>query len=527
MAQEAQQGRISGFFRSRGGVNYGLCSVAVALFVLVWAAPVPASLLELVGKPHPAGYRLQPGTSSIAESVSQILGEELSPEEVAQKAKIMVAVLFTAAFLWGTEAIPLGATDLLVGSVLYLFFILPLDSISKAYMKDAVFFIFGVLAIAVGASKTGLDRRIGVLLLGRIKTLKGFCFVFLPLLAVAAGFLSEHALTAILVPIVLRVYRSLCDHHGVKTDRALAVFLVLGIVFALNQGGPGSPAAGGRNAVMVAYLQDFGKPISFLQWMLLGLPFVLLVAPAIGLYMYLTFRRKLKVKTLNLAEFVRKEADQLGKMSRQETSMAFILGAVVLLWITASVRFGLGGPCMFGVVLMLVLRIITWKDIQTHVRFDVVGLYAAACAIGVGLKLTGASIWLAQSLVDSLPGALRHGDALIIAISLFTGTLTNFMSDGATVAAVGPVALSMAALADIHLWKVGLVCAFSSSFANVMIVGTPNNAIAYVGGVDPKSGERLIKLRDFLIHGIPVTLLAWAVLWGLTVFGYWQWVAWP
>ena len=77
---------------------------------------------------------------------------------------------------------------------MYLFAILPLDSIAKAYMKDAVFFIFGVLTIAVGVSKTGLDRRIGVVFLSRIRNLKSFCFLFLPGLALAASFLSEHAL---------------------------------------------------------------------------------------------------------------------------------------------------------------------------------------------------------------------------------------------------------------------------------------------------------------------------------------------
>jgi len=518
--------RMAGLFRSRGGVNYGLCLIAVVFFATVVVLPAPRSLVELVSAREPVGYRLQVGTSTITESVNRILGAELTPLEVAGKAKIMVAVLFTAAFLWGTEAIPLGATDLLVGSILYLFFILPLDSISKAYMKDAVFFIFGVLAIAVGVGKTGLDRRIGVLLLGRVRNLKYFCFVFLPILAVVAGFLSEHALMAILVPVLLRVYRSLCDYHKVETDRALAVLLVLGVCFALNQGGPGSPAAGGRNAVMVAYLQDFGQPISFLQWMLRGMPFVLVISPLIGLYVYLAFRRKMKVQQVDFSAFVRREVEQLGPMSGPEKAMAGILVAVMVLWITSSRRFGLGGPCIFGVVLMLVCRIIRWRDIQHHVRFDVVGLYAAACAIGVGLKLTGASVWLAQNLIDLMPASMRQGDSLIVGISAFTGTMTNFMSDGATVAAVGPVALSMAGLANIHLWKVGLACSFSSSFANVLIVGTPNNAIAYVGAVDPKSGERLLRLRDFLVHGLAITVISWLVLWGFTILGYWKWLPW-
>ncbi len=518
--------RLMLLFKSNAGFNYGLLVIAVVFFVVAVLAPTPRSLVELVSRDCPVGYRLQPGTKTITGSVNTVLKTDLSPQQVAHKAKVMTAVLLTAAFLWATEAIPLGATDLLVGALLYLFAILPFDNIAKAYMKDAVFFIAGVLTIAVGVSRTGLDRRIGVLLLGKIRSLKGFCFVFLPLIALAASFFSEHALMAILVPILVNVYMLICRRYRIKVDRALAVLLILGVCFALNQGGPGSPAAGGRNAIMVGYLQDFGRPISFGQWMLIAMPYVILISLVIGAFMYFALKRKLKIPKVDFGEFFEPEVRRIGKMSRSEALMAVILVCVVALWITSSHRFGLGGPCIFGVVLMLVFRICSWKDIQTHVRFDVVGLYAAACAMGVGLKMTGASLWLAQTIVSSLPKFMQQGDMLLIAVSAFTGTLTNFMSDGATVAAIGPVALSMAQIGNVHVWKVGLACAFSSSFANATIVGTPNNAIAYVGAVDPESGQRLLRLRDFLIYGLPVTLLASVVLWGWAFFGYWKLIPW-
>ena len=514
-------------FRSNREFNYGLLAVGGIFFLIMALTPAPRSLVQLVSQEKPLGYRLQGGTKTITESVNKIFKSEHSPEQIAYKAKIMITVLFLAAFLWGTAAIPLGATDLLVGAMLYLFAILPLDSIAMAYMKDAVFFIAGVLTIAVGVSTTGLDRRIGMLLLGRIRSLKAFCFIFLPLLALAASFFSEHALTAILVPILVRIYVLICERYNIKVDKALAVTLMLGICFALNQGGPGSPAAGGRNAIMVGYLKDYDLPITFLRWVVIAVPYVIVVSLAIGAFMYFSLRRKIKAPKVDFAGFLKEEVKRNGRMSRQEVLMAVILASVVLLWITASHKFGLGGPCVFGVVLMLVFRIVTWRDIQSHVRFDVVGLYAAACAMGVGLKETGASLWLAQSVVNALPESLRQGEMLLITISAFTGTMTNFMSDGATVASVGPVALSMAQIGRIHAWKVGLACAFSSSLANATIVGTPNNAIAYVGAVDPRTGQRMLSLRDFVIYGVPVTLLAWAILWGWCFFGYWRWLPWP
>jgi len=160
------------------------------------------------------------------------------------------------------------------------------------------------------------------------------------------------------------------------------------------------------------------------------------------------------------------------------------------------------------------------------VAFDVVGLYAAACAMGVGLKFTGGALWLAQTFVGFLPDFMTRGNGLVMGVSLLTGTMTNFMSDGATVAALGPIVLPMATLANVHVWKVGLITAFSSSFANFLVVGTPNNAIAFGMGRDPETGERLLDVMDFVKYGLPVTILAWLVLWGWAVFGYWQFLSW-
>jgi sodium-dependent dicarboxylate transporter 2/3/5 len=111
---------------------------------------------------------------------------------------------------------------------------------------------------------------------------------------------------------------------------------------------------------------------------------------------------------------------------------------------------------------------------------------------------------------------------LLIGVSLLTGTMTNFMSDGATVAALGPIVLPMATLANVSVIKVGLITSFSSSFANFLVVGTPNNAICFGMGRDPETGERLLDVMDFVKFGIPVTLLAWLVLWFWAVLGYWR-----
>lgn len=548
LAEELEDRRWT--WKSRPGYKPLYFVMAALAFTFAVMLPPTQGMLDMVQTVNPAGYKLTAGTKTITDVVNKKLRPEafnahqaeaeaesetgghnhvkplLTTYQVAQMAKLTVCILFLAAFLWGTEALPLGATDLLVGVLLYLFAILPINEISKAYMKDAVFFIFGILAVAVGVAKTGLDKRIGLILLSRIKSAKMFAFLFLPMLSLSAGFLSEHALVALLIPVLMGIYKVTCKMYGVKKDRALAIFLLLGVCFAANHGGPGSPAAGGRNAIMVGYLAEYGMPITFLEWMKTGMPFVPIMSWVIGLFMYLRLKPKFQVTDVNPSEIVKQEVKNMPKFGGQEAIMSVILIVLVLAWIILGEHAGLGGPTLYAVMAMFLCRILTWDDIQNGVAFDVVGLYAAACAMGVALKFTGGALWLASTFVSMLPDFLTRGDGLVIGVSLLTGTMTNFMSDGATVAALGPIVLPMATLANVSVWKVGLITSFSSSFANFLVVGTPNNAICFGMGKDPETGERLLDVMDFVKFGLPVTILAWIVLWFWAVFGYWRFIAW-
>ena len=99
------------------------------------------------------------------------------------------------------------------------------------------------------------------------------------------------------------------------------------------------------------------------------------------------------------------------------------------------------------------------------------------------------------------------------------------MSDGATVAAIGPITVPMATLSNTSPVMVGLATAFASSFAHILIIGTPNNAIVFSVARDPETGEQLVTMKDFAIHGLAVFVLSLAVLWVWVFWGYWQWIA--
>lgn len=512
-----------------GGYRPILIVLGFILFSAVAIAPTPKGLLELVRKPGVAGYPGIAENETITEHVSEKIvgknGQALNPQETAFRAKAMVAILIIAGLFWATEAIPLGATAFLLGLLMYLLNIMPPDLVAKGYMKDAVLFIIGALSLAAGVHKTNFDKRLGLILLGNVKNRISFLFIFGPLVALVSCFISAKCLIAFLVPVLMGIYSRAVKAAGLQRHKPLGTFLILVLVYCTAMGGPGSPTVGARNAIMIGLLDEAGATITFFQWMKYGMPFVPVGALVVGVYLYFMFNKKINIR-ISPRERVREEAKVLGKFGGKEARMAFILLVVIALWITTSHFWGLGGPAIAGLLLMILLRVVTWEDIEKGVSWEVVWLYAGACALGSGLMLTGAALWLATSFINLMPGFLSTGDGLLVSMSLLTSIFTNFMSDGAAVALVGPVTLSMAEVQNINLWQAGLATAFASSFAHCMVIGRPGLAIAYAMAKDPDTGERLLTTGDLWKYGLPLMFISWLLLWGWTFFGYWKWLSW-
>ena len=525
----------------------GLIILGFLILALIMFAPAPKRLIQWlnmqktdkVGEPLMgyADYRKMELGKTIAQHYSDTAGwtkeviqpngkvatVRLTTEQTAFRAKVMVGILAMSVVFWASGAIPIGMTALTVCALMYFFGVLPPDKLASAFAKDSVIFIFGVLAIGNAIGKTGLDRRIGLLLLGATTSLGKLVFVFAPLFAMTAGFLSEHTLVTLLAPVLMLGYSGVIKTAGLKKDRSLIVMLILMLTFIANAGGPGSPAAGGRNAIMVGILTDYGVAPTFGQWVEMGLPLVPVLSISIALYFFFMFRKQISVKDVNLAAEIRRESQKIGKLTREEYLTAGVLILLVALWVGFSDRLGMGGPAVFALVLLNILDITRWRDIS-GIHWDVVALFAAATAMSVGLAITGGAVWLADTFMSAMPLDMKSGVGLAISASLISGIITNFMSDGATVAAVGPITVPMATISGVSPVMVGLATAFASSYAFMFIVGTPNNAIVYSFAKDPETGEQLVTSMDFLKHGSVVLLISLVVTWLFAFFGYWRWL---
>jgi sodium-dependent dicarboxylate transporter 2/3/5 len=179
-------------------------------------------------------------------------------------------------------------------------------------------------------------------------------------------------------------------------------------------------------------------------------------------------------------------------------------------------RLGIGVIALAGAVAYLLCGVVNWRDYQERVDWGVVWLYAGAIVFGRSLDETGTAYWLARSVTEALGAVgVAGGTALLGTGMLVTAGMTNLMADGPAAAAVGPITLNMAAIAAPGTTLVpymGLATACASSFAYLLVIGTPPNAIVYSSGY--------LAARDFLRVGILCLVAAFAVLLLLGLF-YW------
>jgi len=457
--------------------------------------------------------------SSLPES------EQNAVMAAAGKIRICIAMVAFVVACFVTEAIPLPGVAFCVGLILVFSGIVTRQEVAQLYWSDACWFIMGSLMFAAAFVKTGVDKRICLFLFRHLAkpSVRWLTAIFILVIAPTAAFISDHALAAIFLPIGLIIY-----HNSLTTenpeDKELAKMLMITIAMACNIGGFGSPSGGARNVIIMTYLEDmFGISIGYGQWITYAFPFVLIMMPL--LWLMINWRFKPKVTDFRPAlDAIKRDIDRMGGWTRHQVVAVVVFLVMLAGWVTESnvlaqligVRLGIGVIAVAGAVAYLLLGIVNWRDYHEKVDWGVVWLYAGAIIFGRILDESGGAYWMARSIVEVLADiGLKSGVVLVGAGAGVTGFLTNLMADGPAAAAVGPITLNMAAVTNPGTSLIpfmGLATACASSFAYMLIIGTPPNAIVYASGY--------LTAKDFLRVGAICVVVAFALLLLMTMF-YW------
>ena len=446
------------------------------------------------------------------------------------KVSIAMGVFVVLCFL--TECIPLPAVAFCIGLILVFTGVVSRQQVAMLYWSDACWFIMGSLMFAAAFVKTGVDKRVCMMMFKRlaVPNPKWITLIFFLIITPLAAFISDHALAAMFLPIGMLLYQNSLTEE-VPEDKELAKLLMISIAMACNIGGPGAPSGGARNVIMMTYLTDmFGLDIGYFQWVTYCFPFLFVMIPVSWFIINIRFRPK----TVSLApamNHLRREIDRMGAWNKHQIWALIIFLVMVFGWFTEKafynmgiypIRLGIGVIAVAGAIAYILAGVVNWRDYQDRVDWGVVWLYAGAIIFGRTLDSTGAAYWLARSAIEFLANfGMDSGLPLMAVSNGLTAILTNLMADGPAAASVGPITLNMAGMVhpgSAYLPFMAMATAIASSFAYCLIIGTPPNAIVYASGyLEPK---------DYLRAGLPlffaanvVLLLLTGVYWTFRGFG--------
>lgn len=423
-----------------------------------------------------------------------------TPENLSIAGHRLLVIVVVTLILVVTEPIPLPATAMFIIIALAYFKIDTPNQIARSFMNDAVFFIMGSLMLAVAIVKQGWDARIalGIIRLTGNKT-KRIAFGFAALSAFLSSFIGEHTVAALMLPIGMTLVRYTSQDR--ERVRGLSALLLFSIAYGAIVGSIGTPSGGGRNVIILNYLNEFGSEgLSYARWMLYVYPLVLILTPVVTSLLWRSFTpeyyyldsgvRRLKV-----------QVERSGSLGGREFSGLGIFILVFLGWIFLSSHFGLGTIALTGVMLYIIAGLVKWEDINRNTHWGIIILFGATIAMGSYMRSTGAALWLANGLINllgsgsGLPAFLS--DVLIVGM---TTIMANTLSGSATAAVLGPITLNLGG----DMIHQGLLTALSAAFGFFTVAAAPACAIIYSSG--------LVKAGDFLKAGWKVGIVTIIIL---------------
>ncbi|AEB12566.1 SLC13 family permease [Marinithermus hydrothermalis] len=418
-----------------------------------------------------------------------------------------LAVFAVAAFLWGTNTLPLAVTGLITLLLLPLTGAFDHQRTYAHFGSQALFFILGAFILASPVTRSGLSTRLALLILQRFGHNRPRLLATLLLTPAALSFfISEHAVAAMLFPIVLEVVRAAGAKPGSRFGLAAFLALAWGAVI----GGTATLLGGARAPLALGVLQSTtGRTISFLEWTLWALPTVAaLLLAALGVLWLLG--RDETIHLTHARRHLEARVRTLGPPSRRETLTASVMLLTVLLWVLRGEAWGLDTIALLGVALAFLLRITEWREIEEDVNWGIFLMYGSAIALSAALRDTGAAEALSRLALTSWIDTPLLAFTAIVLLAL---GLTEAMSNSAAVAVLMPLALALANEYGLDPRAATLGVALPAGLAFMLPVSTPAIAIVV--------GSGYVRPLEAFRHGARLKIL------GLAAFLLTSWAYWP
>ncbi|KFP37443.1 Solute carrier family 13 member 4 [Chlamydotis macqueenii] len=356
--------------------------------------------------------------------------------------------------------------------------------------------------------------------------------------------------------------------YQTRHDHMVCKCLSLSISYAATIGGLTTIIGTSTSLIFLEHFNNHypdAEVVNFGTWFLFSFPVSLIMLVLTWFWMHWLFlgcnfketcsvSKKKKTKREEMSERrIQEEYKKLGNVSYPEMVTGFFFILMTLLWFTREPGFVPGWSSFFekkgyrtdatvsvflGFLLFLIPAkkpcfgkrekgddgekstgintsdpIITWKDFQKTMPWEIVVLVGGGYALAAGCKTSGLSTWIGRQMLSlsSLPYW-----AVTLLACILVSLVTEFVSNPATITIFLPILCSMSETLLINPLYTLIPVTMCISFAVMLPVGNPPNAIVFSYGH--------CQIKDMVKAGLGVNLIGLAVVmvaintWGIRLF---------
>ena len=429
----------------------------------------------------------------------------------------VLAVAVWMIIWWVTEAVSISVTALIPITIFPLLGVADIKSVAAHYGSSTVFLFFGGFVMALALEKVGLHKRIAL----KIVKLTGtspdrIVLGFMLATAFLSMWISNTATTVVMLPIALSVISLLFNDSGEgisDADRNFALCLMLGIAYAANVGGIATIIGTPPNVVAVGFVEnEYGIQISFLKWMLVGIPFAL--AMLIFIFFVLV-KIVFPSKSVNLqqsAAIIDGEIASLGPIKAVERRVLIVFLTVISLWVLRTsidqwlpfITLSDAGISMLAALALFSIPfniqkgefILDWND-TVRLPWGILILFGGGLALASSLSQTGVIQLIGDAVASNSGLSLLLVSSLLICIMLF---MTELMSNVALTAIFAPMVAGVALGLDADILIMLIPVTMAASCAFMLPMSTPPNAIVFSSGY--------IRVHEMARAGVLLNIIA-------------------
>ncbi|NOX07970.1 MAG: SLC13/DASS family transporter [Gammaproteobacteria bacterium] len=404
----------------------------------------------------------------------------------------LLACIALLVILWTTEALPLGVVSLLPIVLFPALGILTTKATTVNYAHPIIFLFLGGFLLAIAVEKTGLHRWIAARVLRVFPaTVQGVIFGLALTSGLLSSILSNTTTTLLMISIALFI----SDSASIKQR------LVLAVAYGASIGGIITPIGTPPNLILMGIMVDSGMPaIPFINWVGMMLPVAVVMFLVVGF-----------VLSKGLAEERIETPLQVPRLDgNQRKVLSLLAGLMLLLFINAPIQpwytgLGMSEPVILlsaGLILFLpFIDILDWDKDKAKIPIQIIFLFGAGFSIARGFAETG----LAQLIADQLHVLQAYPlIVVLLLIALVVTFLTEITSNTALASVMLPVLYAVALQTGMDPQLLMLVATICASYAFMLPIATPPNAIAMSSGV--------VQVRQMMRYGLLFNLCGIALV---------------